>query len=190
MKLNLEYKIIKSNRKSYAIQIYSKSKIVVRVPLNMTDEEVYNLIDSKRDWIENNLKSYENSTSKLKYLKPLSDYDILKLKDKAKEIIPIKVDYYAKIMGISYNKISIKCQKTRWGSCSSKRNLNFNCLLMLTPDNVIDYIIVHELCHLKEMNHSKRFWNEVKTVLPNYEESHKWLKENGNIIIQSVLPNI
>ena len=81
------------------------------------------------------------------------------------------------------NFITIRNQKTRWGSCSSKGNLNFNCLLMLTPPEVIDYVVVHELCHRKEMNHSGAFWAEVEKVLPDYKEQVKWLKENGGQII-------
>lgn len=189
MNLKFDYKIVKSKRKSCAIQIYPDSKIIVRAPLNMADFEIESFVNSKSDWIEKSLQKFENSKSELKNLKPINSDDILKLKEIASKTIPQKVNFYAEKMGVSYNKITIKCQKSRWGSCSSKKNLNFNCLLMLTPNDVIDYIIVHELCHLKEMNHSKRFWNEVKTVLPNYEESHKWLKENGNTIIQSTLIN-
>ena len=81
------------------------------------------------------------------------------------------------------NFITIRNQKTRWGSCSSKGNLNFNCLLMLTPPEVIDYVVVHELCHRKEMNHSWAFWAEVEKVLSGYKEQVKWLKENGGQVI-------
>lgn len=102
-------------------------------------------------------------------------------------MIPERAAYYAEIIGVSYGRITIRNQKTRWGSCSGKGNLNFNCLLMLTPPEVLDYVVVHELCHRKEMNHSKRFWNEVEKVLPDYWESRKWLKENGGRIIERVI---
>ena len=92
--------------------------------------------------------------------------------------------YFAKQIGATYGRITIRNQKTRWGSCSSKGNLNFNCLLMLAPSEVIDYVVVHELCHRKEMNHSKAFWSEVEKVLPDYKAHVKWLKDEGGNIMR------
>ena len=109
-------------------------------------------------------------------MKPLTRDELQKLADEAVEYIPKRVEHFAKIIGVDYGRITIRNQKTRWGSCSSKGNLNFNCLLMLTPPEVIDYVVVHELCHRKEMNHSKAFWREVEKVIPNYKEYVEWLK--------------
>ena len=97
----------------------------------------------------------------------------------AKETITKRVSYFARLMGVSYRNITIREQKTRWGSCSSEKNLNFNWKLILAPPEVLDYVVVHELCHLKEMNHSKAFWDEVGKVMPEYETHKLWLKENG-----------
>ena len=108
------------------------------------------------------------------------------LADQALEIIPTRVEYFAKIIGVTYGNITIRNQKTRWGSCSSKGNLNFNCLLMLAPPEVLDYVVVHELCHRKQMNHSKAFWSEVEKVFPDYKKSIKWLKEEGSQIMYMV----
>ena len=99
------------------------------------------------------------------------------------EYIPKRVEYFAPKIGVRYGRITIRNQKSRWGSCSSKGNLNFNCLLMLTPPEIIDYVVVHELCHRKEMNHSFQFWALVEKVLPDYRERRKWLDENGGVII-------
>lgn len=110
--------------------------------------------------------------------------EISKLADKALNYIPGRVKYYADIIGVTYGKITIRNQKTRWGSCSSKGNLNFNCLLMLMPPEVIDYVVVHELCHRNQMNHSKAFWKEVEKILPNYKDSVGWLKKEGGGIIR------
>ena len=98
--------------------------------------------------------------------------------------IPQRTAYYAPLVKVSYGRITIRNQKSRWGSCSSKGNLNFNCLLMLMPPEVIDYVVVHELCHRLEMNHSERFWKEVERVLPDYKLRKKWLRENGDRIMR------
>jgi predicted metal-dependent hydrolase len=90
---------------------------------------------------------------------------------------------YAAQLGVSYGKISIRHQKTRWGCCSSEGNLTFNCLLLLTPPEILDYIVVHELCHRKEMNHSRRFYALLDFVLPNHRAHQAWLKEHGHTLL-------
>ena len=114
----------------------------------------------------------------------LTAEEIRALAAKALEVIPERVAYYAPLMGVTYNRITIRNQKTRWGSCSSKGNLNFNCLLMLCPPEVIDSVVVHELAHRTEMNHSKRFYAHVLRVYPDYYKWNKWLKENGPALIR------
>ena len=86
-------------------------------------------------------------------------------------------------MGVSYNRIAIKAQRSRWGSCSTKKNLNFNCLLMLCPEEIQDYVVVHELSHLQEMNHSPAFWAEVGKILPDYKKRRRWLRSQGEALI-------
>ncbi len=110
--------------------------------------------------------------------------EIKSLAEKAKKVIPERVRHYAPLVGVDYGRITIRCQRTRWGSCSSKGNLNFNCLLMLMPDEVIDSVVVHELCHRKQMNHSKAFYAEVERVFPEYKRWNKWLKDNGGQLIK------
>ena len=109
--------------------------------------------------------------------------EIRDLASRALEVIPERVAFYAPRIGVTYGRITIRNQKSKWGSCSSKGNLNFNCLLMLTPPEVLDSIVVHELCHRKEMNHSERFYEEVLKVFPDYWKWHKWLKENGPVLM-------
>jgi predicted metal-dependent hydrolase len=98
-------------------------------------------------------------------------------------VIPERAAHYAALMGVTYGRITIRAQKTRWGSCSSKGNLSFNCLLMLAPPEVLDSVVVHELCHLRVMNHSERFYAEVLRVFPEYREKHGWLKDNGDMLL-------
>ena len=88
------------------------------------------------------------------------------------------------LVGVTYGRITVRNQRTRWGSCSSKGNLNFNCLLMLAPPGILDYVVVHELCHRKEMNHSPKFWAEVAKVMPDYKERQKWLRTEGSSIMR------
>ena len=116
----------------------------------------------------------------LEKLQPYTAEEIHALAEKALAVIPEKVRKYASMIGVDYGRITIRNQKTRWGSCSGKGNLNFNCLLMLFPDEVIDYVVVHELCHRKQMNHSAEFYAEVEKIFPEYRRCQKWLKENGN----------
>jgi predicted metal-dependent hydrolase len=100
-------------------------------------------------------------------------------KDQAKEIFKSKVQKYALVMKVHYKNITVKEQKTRWGSCSSIGNLNFNWKLIMMPEAIIDYVVVHELSHLLFMNHSKEFWKEVEIVLPDYKSRKNWLTKNG-----------
>lgn len=90
-----------------------------------------------------------------------------------------KAEEFAGRLSVSFQDIRIKDQKSRWGSCSSKRNMNFNWRLLMAPEPVCDYVIIHELCHLIHMNHSADFWNLVESVCPDYRQYRKWLKENG-----------
>jgi predicted metal-dependent hydrolase len=112
----------------------------------------------------------------------LSVEEIKKLKKEAKEYIVHRVWELASEYGIEYNRIRITSARTRWGSCSSKKNLNFSYRLMLVPQDVIDYVIIHELAHLKHMNHSKKFWSHVESMMGDYKIRERWLKENGGSI--------
>lgn len=116
-------------------------------------------------------------------VEPLSMDEIRALADQALKVIPERVKYYAPKVGVTYGRITIRNQRSKWGSCSGKGNLNFNCLLMLTPPEVLDSVVVHELCHRKEMNHSEKFYSEVLRVFPDYWKWDKWLKENGNLLM-------
>ncbi len=97
----------------------------------------------------------------------------------ALSVIREKAEKYADILKVSYNDIRIKDQKSRWGSCSSRKNLNFNWRILMAPEPVCDYVIIHELCHLVYMDHSPRFWGFVEQICPDHKQHRKWLKENG-----------
>ncbi len=180
-------KIIRSRRKTVSIEI-RPNEILVRAPIQMTDPEIQKLLERKREWIRKHQQIVQERQQNLKQAITISESEIHVLTEKAKLVIPEKVKFYAERIGVEYGKITIRCQRTRWGSCSGKGNLNFNCLLMLFPDKIIDSVVVHELCHRKHMNHSAAFYNEVRNTFPDYDECYLWLKENGGKYLRS-LPN-
>lgn len=182
--------VIRSKRKTLAIEIRADMRVVVRAPEKIPQNEIIKFVEEKQNWIKKHLVQMYFKAEEIKKQKKepaLTNADIEKLCQKALSVIPDKVKYYAEIMGVTYGRITIRNQKTRWGSCSSKGNLNFNCLLMLMPDKVLDYVVVHELCHLKQMNHSKKFWKEVERYMPDYKNYKKWLNENGGALIERML---
>ncbi len=175
---NAVLSIVHSDRKSLGIQL-KPSEIIVRAPLKMSDRDIYKFLELKRTWIETNLLKIAEREKNSGETVPFTSDELKEMANKTKEIIPKRVEYYAQKIGVTYGRITIRAQHTRWGSCSSKGNLNFNCLLVLFPDDVIDSIVVHELCHLRQMNHSQKFYAEIDKVFPDYKKCHKWLKENG-----------
>ena len=182
----MEVTIIKSNRKTVAIQVNADLTVTVRVPRQAAKKDIDRILKEKEPWILAHIEQIRKKKAEYEASQPerLTKTEINELADKALKYIPARVEHFAKIIGVNYGRITIRNQKTRWGSCSSKGNLNFNCLLMLTPHEVIDYVVVHELCHRKEMNHSKDFWREVEKVLPNYLDQVKWLKDEGRNVIR------
>ena len=120
----------------------------------------------------------------MEQLPPFTAQDIKAMAQQAAEIIPGRVKLYAEKLGVSYGRITIRNQKTKWGSCTSKGNLNFNCLLMAAPPEVLDSVVVHELCHRLHMDHSKAFYAEVYRIFPDYDKWHKWLRDNGAVLIR------
>ena len=104
-------------------------------------------------------------------------------KGQAQKLLPEQVDYYSRLLCATYNKLRIKDQKTRWGSCSNKGNINLNWRIIMAPHQVAAYVIIHELAHLKHMNHSKDFWKTVEESLPGYKKWKKWLTQNGKELL-------
>ena len=175
--------IIRSKRKTLGLEIKPDGRVIARAPMQMKQSEIDKFIGEKSDWIEKHLQKLKTAQEQQGSVEKLTADDIHRLAEEALQYIPPRVEYYAKIIGVDYGRITIRNQKTKWGSCSAKGNLNFNCLLMLTPPEVIDSVVVHELCHRKEMNHSKCFYDEVLKAYPEYKRWNKWLKDNGNAIM-------
>ena len=180
---NDSVRIERSRRRSIVLSVNSKAEVILKVPYRTTNAEINRILSERQDWIRTHVARVRSARASAATLAPLTDEELRQLSQQAAQYIPPRVAMYAERVGVSYGRITIRHQRTRWGSCSTKGNLNFNCLLMLTPPEVIDYVIVHELCHRKEMNHSARFWALVAAVLPNYAEQKRWLREHGGVII-------
>lgn len=175
------YRVIRSKRRTIALEITPAGALLVRCPQRASNAQIEAFVQSKAAWIGKHLVQKPK-------LPPLTPAEVQSLAQQALQVIPGRVAYYAPKVGVRYGGITIRNQRTRWGSCSSKKNLNFNCLLMLVPAEVMDYVVVHELCHLKEMNHSPRFWAEVEKILPDYRSQKQWLKEHGGALIARLSP--
>ena len=178
----LEYTFIRSRRRTIGIIVESDGSVIVRAPLRCSKKRAEAFVIEKMAWIEkaqNKAAERRNMAGNKEATPAFSNTEIEALKKQAKKVIPPMVAQIAGEIGVSYGTISIRAQKTRWGSCSSKGNLNFNCLLMLLPENVRRYVVVHELCHRIEMNHSQPFWREVEKYQPTYKKDRAELKALG-----------
>ena len=175
----MRYTLIRSSRKTVAVQVRDADAVIVRAPLRMPQYAIDSFVREHMWWIEKQQAKHAARAEQ----PPLTDEEIGHLTAEAQRVIPARVAYFAPVVGVKCGHITIRHQKTRWGSCSSKGNLNFNCLLMLTPPEVIDSVVVHELCHLLEMNHSPRFWAQVARVMPDYARWRAWLRREGQALI-------
>ena len=175
----ISYTLVRSSRKTLSIVIKPTGEVEVRCPKKCSKRDVEAFLTSKEDWIRKHLDAIGERPE----MQVLSEEERKRLTEQAAKILSEKVRFYADKMGVMVNRITVRSQRTRWGSCSVKGNLNFNCLLMLCPEEVQDYVVVHELCHRKEMNHSAAFWAEVEKTCPDYKLHRKWLKENGASLI-------
>ena len=167
---------IKSNSKSKSVRImiHQDGSVVVTKPKRVSKIVVRFLISRKENWIKEKIIEMDSKPKRL--LAHYSTKDYKDNRQKAYEVVWNKVLHFNKFYKYEIGKIFIRNQKTRWGSCSGKKNLNFNYKIVFLPEHLQDYIIVHELCHLKEMNHSSKFWNNVALKIPNYREIIKEIK--------------
>ena len=180
--MDFTYTLIKSKRKTISLEV-REDGVIVRAPNRTTKREADAFVRKHEAWIVKKREQIAARKTMEQSVPRLSEEELRKLAALAKAVIPLRVAHYARLMGARYGKVTLRCQKTRWGSCSAKKNLNFNILLMLPPPEVIDSVVVHELCHLLEMNHSARFYERVYAVYPAYDRWNRWLKENGNLIM-------
>ena len=175
-------RLIRARRKTLSIRITQEGNLEIRAPLGMPKREIEAFLKEKAQWIETHrakvLAEYAQGQEA-----PLGEEEILTLAEQMRRCLPEKLNRHGASMGVTFGRVTIRCQQTRWGSCSSRGNLNFNCLLMLAPEEVLDYVVVHELAHRKQMNHSALFWQEVARECPDYKKSLRWLKDRGGALL-------
>ena len=165
--MDFTYTLIKSKRKTISLEVRG-DELIVRAPNRTTKREADEFVRKHEAWIVKKREQIAARKAMERAVPRLSEEELHVLAQMAKKVIPERVAYYARIMGAHYGRITLRCQKTRWGSCSAKKNLNFNIL---------------ELCHLFEMNHSARFYERVYAVYPEYDRWNGWLKKNGDLIM-------
>ena len=174
---NFDYTLKISKRaKRMRLAIYCDGSFVVTKPQGLSENIVEKFIIQKSNWVVTKIEYFKQFKGSL-FKNDHENY--LKNKDEALVFVSQRMEYFNKKYNFKFNKVNIKNQKTRWGSCSKKGNLNFNYKILLLSKNIADYIIVHELCHLKEFNHSHKFWNLVAKVIPNYLDIRKELRIKG-----------
>lgn len=172
--------LVRSSRKTLAVQIRADGTVIARAPLRMPKDRILCFLSEKASWIrmqQGRMQERENMRQQARI--HLDAAQEKELRERAKSVLAQRTAYFARQIGVTYGRITVRDQKTRWGSCSQTGNLNFNFRLILVPSEVLDYVVVHELCHRRQMNHSTQFWQEVAQVLPDYRKRKAWLTENG-----------
>lgn len=183
--------LVRSRRRTFGISVGEDGDVTLRLPLRAGSAQAKRMAEEKKDWIyEKVMQQRERAKKRREHERQMEEKYTpaqrqaleKRYRQAAREYIPKRVSYYAQMLGVTYGTIRIAQQKTRWGSCSSSGTLSFHWKLMLAPPRVLDYVVVHELCHRKEMNHSPRFWALVEEILPDYKELRKWLAEHGSTL--------
>ncbi len=167
-----EFEIKRSSRKTLGLEITREAKILVRAPQRMRREVIDAFVRKNKAWIDAHLKKREEKNAR----EALDEAGIAELTALAKAVIPQKVAFFAKIMGVQPTGVKITSAKTRWGSCSGKNSLCFSYRVMIYPEKAVDYVVVHELCHILHHDHSKEFWQAVERYMPDYKAAQKMLK--------------
>ena len=181
--LPIEPRVVRVARRSFALELKPEG-LIVRVPNWATQGRIRDFVARHQRWLEKAVARQARRLSALGDVAPLTEEELRVLAEQARAYIPQRVAHYAPLVGVTYGRITIRTQRTRWGSCSAKGNLSFNCLLMLAPAQVIDSVVVHELCHRKEMNHSQRFFDQLLRVFPDYRACRGWLREHGEALLR------
>jgi len=170
----MDYRLVRSKRKTLAIEVSRSLEVIVRAPLFVSKSKIEKFVLEHESWVE---KSKEKIKEAIKNRPPEpTEAEINELKKRAREIIPDRVAYYSELTNLKPTAIKITSAKKRFGSCSGKNSLCFSYLLMRYPQKAIDYVVLHEIAHIKHKNHSKQFYSFIEKYMPDYKERDKMLK--------------
>ena len=170
--------VIRSARKSLGLEVRDANTVLARIPTRVSDRELKAFVENHRSWILEKTEVMAEREEKRKST-PAPQPELLSKTDRMKIQLKIgkRVRHYCEAMGVTVGYVTVKNQKTRWGSCSAKGNVNFNYQLAFLPDELLDYVVIHELAHRRHMNQSRAFWAEVEKYCPDYLERREQLKE-------------
>lgn len=185
----IPYEILYSRRKTISLEVTAKGQVKLRLPLGCHRQEGIRFLEQRTEWLLQALQKMQKRQELLlrqqAQVPQITPEQVSRLRLRAKEELTAKADLFAAKMGVTYAKLTVKDQKTRWGSCSARGNLNFNWRIILAPEPVTDYVVIHELAHRIHMNHSEAFYRTVEAVMPDYREQVRWLKTQGAMLMQA-----
>ena len=177
-----DIKTIRSRRRTMELHIREDGALIVRAPRFVRDEAIHRFVREKSSWIEKARQRILERAKLAQDLQPLLPEEERGHKERALALLTERCGFFSGMMGVTYTHIGISGARSRWGSCSPRGRLRFNWRLAMAPAHVLDYVVVHELAHLKELNHSRRFWAQVAAILPDFREAKTWLKENAFLL--------
>ncbi|MFA5839825.1 MAG: SprT family zinc-dependent metalloprotease [Candidatus Margulisiibacteriota bacterium] len=177
----LNANLLRSHRRTLALQIAHDGGLVIRAPHRLPEDVIRQFVQKKMAWIVKKQQIARQRINLNSRQTDLNATEIKEYKQRALAVISDRSQYFAEIMGVNYKRLSITSAQQRWGSCTQQGHVNFSWRLVLQPLSIIDYVVVHELAHLRHLNHSKKFWELVSTILPDYKQRRAWLKQNGGL---------
>jgi predicted metal-dependent hydrolase len=174
-------KLIRSRRRTLAIEVNKKAELIVRAPLRVSERQINAFVWKSRAWIEQTQQEVRGKIEQGAVRRSKDPFDEPWYRDRAAQIIPERVEYYAGQLGLEYTRVRISGAKRIWGSCSAKNSLSFSWRLAMAPMEIIDYIVVHELTHTIHRNHGKLFWRRVGKTIPDHQRRRRWLRNNEHL---------
>lgn len=180
---NINVRVIREDRRTYRIDALADGALAVKAPRSASQADVTAVLEKNWPGI-GKMRARKLEALNAAAADPIAPDRVRALADEALKVMPGKARFFAGKLGVTLGRITIRNQTARWGSCSSKGNLSFNCLLMLTPEYVQDYVAAHEVCHRLHMDHSAAFWRDVEKICPDWRRGRDYLKKYGNALVE------